>query len=125
MNSQQEIFAAAIDLLMDARTDFREICAKLAKHDTALFVRLAGHNDQVPWKLQVIDFLRDNRKVDAIKTIRANTGYCLKSAKDVAEWAQYEMSRQGLIHFSYEPPVSTLPYIERELLGQLIALMGD
>ena len=70
---------------------FQNVASKLAALDPVLFCQLAGLGVPKDWTHTVIEQLKNNELVPAIKTLRAAMGCGLKEAKDaVYAFRQYE-----------------------------------
>jgi len=78
-------YAKAIDILVGSTVDYKAICIELAKQNPELFCDLAAPSRGNSWQKEVVDLVRSNQTVSAIKLCREKTGFGLKEAKDVID----------------------------------------
>lgn len=91
-------YTKAIDLLMSGKLDFRSIAINLAKSNPELFVQIARdgiHSEE--WHCDVIDLIKQDKNVEAIKLTRTHTGYGLKDSKDVIDVLRGKMYNAGML----------------------------
>ena len=75
-------YAAAIDIITNPNTDFRELCIKIAKTNPRALVEAM---EVTPWRVAAIKTAKTKGKVAAIKLIRGQTSMELSEAKDLIE----------------------------------------
>jgi ribosomal protein L7/L12 len=89
------MFQRAIEI-MSVSFDAKKIAIALAKEHPEIFVKLYEATTIVlGWHREVITAIYQNNFVQAIKTIRENTGVGLKEAKDIADNLRVYMSNNG------------------------------
>jgi len=83
--------AEAIEILMNGSPNFRDIGIALAKNCPELFVELHSKIQYVApaWMTTVINFLKGNNIVSAVKETRNATGFGLKESKDICDNVAY------------------------------------
>ena len=92
-------FSALIDLLMSGTLDYKKIVTDLIKTQPEVFLQLIDRRSNVEgWRAEIIDFMRDGKKVDAIRSLRQLMGYGLKDAKDVIDNLQDYMHVNGWVN---------------------------
>ena len=98
--SSNKYHKMAIDIIANNDAGvLAKICVDIAKHNPATFVKAAEraiwcvHKErQLPLAKQAAELVKHNRKISAIKLIRAETGMDLKEAKDYVDSLQHEVS---------------------------------
>lgn len=75
--------------------DYRTIVIALAKRYPNVLIELANGIKE-DWHVNVLDLMKKGEKVQAIKETRYHTGYGLKEAKDVIDYAMYTGRAHGL-----------------------------
>lgn len=98
-----QAYRSAIDILMQGEVDFRQIAIELAKTDPDLFVRLAEQPRAEPWLKEIIGFVREQKYVESIRTLRTHTRFGLKEAKDVIDNLRERLGFQGWNSAPWEP----------------------
>ena len=84
-------YAEAIEALTDPDIDFRRIVIDVAKHHPKIFLEATGRKFDHGWRREVDTLLRAEKKINAIKLWRSETGLGLKEAKDAVEARQREI----------------------------------
>lgn len=88
-------YKQAIDILMRAPEKFCDVAVALAKHNPKLFCKLnedsaltraikSASNETCA---EILNEIKEGRKVNAIKRVRAYAGLGLKEAKDIVDAA--------------------------------------
>lgn len=85
-----QAYAKAIDLLTADNVDYKAVAIALAKQNPELFCSLAAGAGACAfpatgWHREVVEHIRSNHKVSAIKLCREKTGFGLKEAKDIID----------------------------------------
>lgn len=81
-------FQKAIDILMDPETDTAKLMVDFAKRYPKEFCDCYEYR---PWRTEASRLIQENRRVEAVKFIRAQTGMDLKSAVDVMKKIDIEI----------------------------------
>lgn len=93
-------YKQVIDILTTADVDYKAIALELAKDNPGMFLRYHNKKRFVPqWIKEVIDFLKNEKKVEAIRTLRAETKIGLKEAKDICDHLQNKLAKHGFCKF--------------------------
>lgn len=76
-----------IDILSAPDIDYKALVLEIAKSRPAAVVRAYAEvkAQAEPWRHDVIDLLKSDQYVNAIKCVRENTGWMLKEAKDYCD----------------------------------------
>lgn len=135
-------YKAAIELLLNGNVDYRDIVIKLAKQQPSLFIALAAppeapKSEPYEWiagkailkseltsrHSDIINLLRGNQKVSAIKALRELYGVGLKEAKDVIDnLCNYLANRS--VSYSHLSNDYANP-LDRNLHSIYAAIVGD
>lgn len=115
-----------IEILMNETVDYRKIAVELAKVNPLLFVQLHRSKPEgkvEPWMNDVLTHIKDNHKVEAIKTLRNATGMGLKEAKDVVDNVVANVERA----FNLVPSVpsyaaASLEYLQKDYYQDYVDL---
>ena len=97
--SSNKYHKMAIDIIANNDAGvLAKICVDIAKHNPANFVKAAERaigyvckEQQAPLAKRAAELVKHNRKISAIKLVRAETGMNLKEAKDYVNSLQHEV----------------------------------
>jgi hypothetical protein len=95
-------YKEVIDILMSpGEFDYKRIAINLAKEHPEIFLQMVQRSaPPVPgWHQEIISLLKTERKVDAIKLLRVETGFGLKEAKDVCDNLGWDLYRKGMMQY--------------------------
>lgn len=85
-----EAYQKIIDLLAQPDVDYRNLLIEVAKNNPEEVLRAARGAREVWWD-EIDRLLRDNKKINAIKQYRNETGYGLIESKEAVEVRQKEL----------------------------------
>jgi hypothetical protein len=86
-------YKRVIDILMNGQVDTHALTIKLAQCYPEIFLELFC--GAVTWHQTVINLIKTDQFVEAIKTLRKETGYGLKESKDVVDNLRWDLYRAG------------------------------
>ena len=103
---KQEIVDQLIDVLTNPNTDFKAIAMRIAKKNPEVFINaadnIANPSNTIDPSLDnsILDLLKNNNVVAAIRLYRNSTNSGLVEAKDVVEKMRKDWRRQGILPVS-------------------------
>lgn len=118
-----ESYKQVIDLLAQGDVDYRAIAIELAREYPDLFVKLAKVRQVTAWEREVIDFVRQEKYVESIRTLRTHTRYGLKEAKDIVDNLRERMGFKGWNGTGWVPN-RNLDKDQQITLGDLLRAAG-
>ena len=88
-------YKRVIEMLMNQQVDHYTLMVKLAQNYPEIFLELTCN--AVVWHQTVINLLKTEQNVEAIKIVRKETGYGLKESKDVCDNLRWNLVHDGVI----------------------------
>ena len=103
-------YKQVIDLLMQPDLDHRALVIQIAKDEPTVLIAAAEAlkkhltltSPTIQWQREVVDLIIGGNKVNAIKTIRKETNFGLKEAKDIADHLHRYLYCAGRMNTNYD-----------------------
>jgi hypothetical protein len=106
---------AVIDALLDSKLDHKAVVLKLAKEFPETFLEVI-RSQQTPdawsWGRGIVQSIRDQKLVEAVKALRTEKDLGLKEALDIVVNVQYSMFGQGWV----PEPMRECPHLDNLFL---------
>jgi hypothetical protein len=95
-----QVLSDVLDAMLDPNLDHKAVVLKLAKQYPGTFlavVEAVRTPDAMPWGRPIVEYIRNGKLVDAVRTLRTEQDLALKEALDVCVNVQWTMFGQGWI----------------------------
>lgn len=99
-----ELHSTVINFLFQEDVNYRDIVIEIAKKHPEVLVEIISSKKKViySWHQTVVAYIKENRRVEAVKLVREKLGYSLKEALDLCNYVQRLLWSYNKIERDYD-----------------------